>query len=381
MKKAIVFLLIALMLTAPATAVEKLEDEAITIGAPSAVLVEKSTGTVIYEKNAHEQRSPASVTKVMTLLLVVEAIDSGVISLDDMVTASAYACSMGGSQVWLKENEQMSVSDMLKCVAVVSANDCAVALAEHISGSEEAFVAQMNARALELGMTETNFTNCTGLLENNRHYTSAYDISLMSRELISHDMIKEYSTIWMDSVRDGASELVNTNRLVRFYDGTTGLKTGYTSTAGHCLAATAERGGVEYIAVIMNGSSSDERFESAKTLLNYAFANYSLVSLRPESALPPVYVELGIVNSVQPMLDGRDAVLLNKSAVSGLEYSLELPESVSAPIAQGEQLGRLVVSSGGEQLAEVPLVATNDVPRMGVWKIFTSLVWQLFGAN
>ncbi|MCD7769898.1 MAG: D-alanyl-D-alanine carboxypeptidase, partial [Oscillospiraceae bacterium] len=255
MKKLLAVILAAVLLTEPALAVEKLEGDDITISSPYAVLMESSTGQVIYEKESHEHCSPASVTKVMTMLLVVEAVEAGNISLDTVVTASANAASMGGSQIWLEQGEQMTVGEMLKCVAVVSANDCAVALAELVSGTEEAFVQRMNQRAAELGMEDTHFTNCTGLLDDDEHYTSAYDIALMSRALISHDMIKDYTTIWMDTIRDGEFGLSNTNKLIYYYDGATGLKTGFTSKAMYCLAATAERDGVEYIAVVLHADT------------------------------------------------------------------------------------------------------------------------------
>jgi D-alanyl-D-alanine carboxypeptidase (penicillin-binding protein 5/6) len=255
------------------------------ISAPSAILMEKETGRVIYEKNADERLEPASVTKVMTILLIVEAIETGKITLEDMVTTSAYAASMGGSQIYLEEGEQMSVRDMLKSVVVASANDCAVALAELISGSESVFVAKMNARAQELGMTNTTFTNCSGLLDDRTHMTTARDIGLMSRELIRHDIVKEFTKIWMDTVRNGEFGLSNTNKLIYYYKGATGLKTGFTSRSMYCLSATAERDGVEYIAVVLHCETSADRFESAKTLLSYAFANYALISVYPDSAL------------------------------------------------------------------------------------------------
>ncbi|HHU22191.1 MAG TPA: D-alanyl-D-alanine carboxypeptidase [Clostridiales bacterium] len=379
MKRTIAFLLFAALLCSPVLAIETLQEDAITIPVPSAVLMEKSTGELIYAKKPHEKLSPASITKIMTLLLVVEEIENGNLSLNDTVTASAYAAGMGGSQIWLEEGEQMSVEDMLKCVAISSANDCSVALAEHICGSEEAFVARMNQRAAELGMKNTHFTNCTGLLDNSSHYTSAYDVALMSRELIRHDIIKKYTTIWMDTVRNGEFGLTNTNRLVRFYEGTTGLKTGFTSKAMHCLAATAERDGVEYIAVVMHGATSTDRFESAKTLLNYAFANYALASLRAPEALPPVYVELGQVNSVQPVYDGKEAALVKKTELSNLEYSMELCESVRAPVTKGQSLGTLTVTMGGKPLAEVPIVAGDDVEKLSRWQIFRGLLDMMSG--
>ena len=347
----------------------------------SAVLMEKTTGTVIYEKCPTLRLAPASVTKVMTMLLVVEAIEGGVVQLDEVVTASAHARSMGGSQIWLEEGEQMSVSDMLKCVAVVSANDCAVALAEHLAGSEEAFVGRMNERAASLGCADTHFTNCTGLFDDDDHYTCARDLAVMSRELISHEMIKAYTTIWTDSVRGGEFGLSNTNKLIRYYAGATGLKTGYTSKAGHCLAATAERDGTEYIAVVMNGVNSAARFEAAKTLLNYAFASCARIELRPESAIAPVPVRLGMADAVQPVCDGPECVLLEKSKTAALHREIELLEYVEAPVKRGDVLGRLIVSASGCAVYEVPLVAADDVDRMGTFQIFSLLFRVFVGKN
>jgi D-alanyl-D-alanine carboxypeptidase (penicillin-binding protein 5/6) len=281
---------------------------------------------------------------------------------------------MGGSQIWLEEGEQLSVSDMIKCIAVVSANDCAVAMAEQLSGSESAFVQKMNERAAQLGCADTNFTNCTGLFEDPEHYTSAYDIALISRELILHDWIKDYTTIWMDTIRNGESELTNTNKLVYYYDGCTGLKTGWTTTAGYCLSATAKRNGVEYIAVIMHGESIESRNEDAKALLSYGFANYTLCPLRAGEALPPVRVDLGTADSVQPLYSGSDSILLEKADAKDISYSLDLMESTAAPVRSGDQLGTLTVYSGSDVLAEVSLVAGCDVPRLTTFGIFLRLL-------
>ncbi len=373
------FILTAILLTTPVLAVEPLAEDAITIHAPYAVLMEKSTGTVIYEKQSHEHCAPASVTKVMTMLLVVEAIESGVLTPDTVVTASETACSMGGSQIWLEPGEQMTVSEMLKCVSVVSANDCAVALAEQIAGSEEAFVQRMNQRAGELGMKDSHFTNCTGLYDDDDHYTSAYDIALMSRELIRHDMIKQYTTIWMDTIRGGEFGLSNTNRLIFGYEGATGLKTGFTSKAMYCLSATAERDGVEYIAVVLHGETSALRFEDARTLLNYGFANYSLASLRPGEALPPVPVTMGAADSVQPIFVGDEYILGEKGALSGLSYDIELAESVPAPVYQGQSLGHMTVKSGDKVLAEVDIAASESVERLSFWTVYGRLLGTLIG--
>lgn len=379
-KKAVIAVLIAAVLSAPAYAIETLTGDAITIPVPSAILMEKTSGQIIYEKNSHERLSPASVTKVMTLLLIFEEIDAGRLTEDDMITASAHACSMGGSQIWLEEGEQLRAGDMIKAVVVVSANDCAVALAEHIAGSEESFVARMNKRAEELGMIDTHYVDCTGLTDDENHYTSAYDIAIASRMLIKHDAIKKYTKIWMDTLRDGKSGLTNTNKLVRFYNGATGLKTGFTNKAMYCLSATAERDGTEYIAVIMHGATSDERFESAKTLLNYAFANYTVCSLRSPDAIPPLPVTLGVVNSVQPVYSGEEGMLVEKTTVSELRYDVQLPESVQAPVKKGDVLGEVVVYSGEKELARVQLTAANDVERLTLFKMFGRMLGMLFGS-
>ena len=379
MKRMLFTLLAALQLFGGAAAPETLRDDAIDIKAPSAVLMEKQSGEVIYEKNAHERMAPASVTKVMTMLLIVEAIENGDISLDDTVIASERAASFGGSCVFLEEGEKMSVHEMLKCISVVSANDCAVAMAEHLCGSEQSFVERMNARAEELGMKNTHFTNCTGLFDDREHYTSAYDIALMSRELIRHDLIKDYTTIWMDSIRNGEFGLSNTNKLVYYYEGCTGLKTGFTSLAMYCLSATAMRDGVEYIAVIMHAESVDSRNNDAKALLNYGFANYRLCPLRSDEVLPPVKVRLGKSDSVQPVYSGEETALIRKSGAADITYSVELPDSVAAPVEKGEKLGTLTVSLGGKIFREVPLVAENTVERAGLFGIFTDMALAYLG--
>ncbi len=353
-------------------------EDTLGISAPSAILMEKETGQVLYEKNAHERLSPASVTKVMTLLLIVEDIESGKLSLEDTVTASQRASTFGGSCVYLEEGEQMSVHEMLKCITVVSANDCAVAMAEHISGSEEIFVKRMNERAKELGLQDTHFTNCTGLFEDAEHYTSAYDIAVMSRELIRHDLIKDYSTIWIDSIRNGAFELNNTNKLVYWYPGCTGLKTGFTNSAMYCLSATAERDGVEYIAVIMHGASIEDRNSDAKKLLNYAFANYELVSLLPEEPLPALPVELGRDESVTLRVEGEGKALLPKSGGT-IEYAFDLPTAVAAPVHDGEKLGTLTATRDGEIVATLPLLADGAIAHIGFAGILGRLSRGLIG--
>ncbi len=351
------------------------------LSAPSAVLMDLATGTVLYETNSHERLAPASVTKVMTLLLIMEAVDSGKISWQDMVTASEAAAAKGGSQVYLKVGETMSVEEMVKSITVSSANDCACAMAEFIAGSEAGFVEKMNARAQELGMEDTHFVNCTGLDDEPsaaEHLTSAYDIALMSRELLLHHPdIKRFTTIWMDTVRNGAFGLANTNKLVRFYEGTTGLKTGYTSSAGHCLSASAQREGLELVAVVLHCSSSPDRFQSAKALLDYGFANYALVPVQEGEALAPVPVVLGEAGTVQPVASGEEQLLIDKSLRQSVTRTVELQPNVEAPVTQGQRLGTLTIQANGQVLAEVPLVAQEAVARL-TWKdLFANILRRI----
>ena len=348
------------------------------LSAPSAVLMDLATGTVLYETNSHERLAPASVTKVMTLLLIMEAVDSGKISWQDMVTASEAAAAKGGSQVYLKVGETMSVEEMVKSITVSSANDCACAMAEFIAGSEAGFVEKMNARAQELGMEDTHFVNCTGLDDEPsaaEHLTSAYDIALMSRELLLHHPdIKRFTTIWMDTVRNGAFGLANTNKLVRFYEGTTGLKTGYTSSAGHCLSASAQREGLELVAVVLHCSSSPDRFQSAKALLDYGFANYALVPVQEGEALAPVPVVLGEAGTVQPVASGEEQLLIDKSLRQSVTRTVELQPNVGT---QGQRLGTLTIQANGQVLAEVPLVAQEAVARL-TWKdLFANILRRI----
>ncbi len=367
-------------LTAPVRAADTVEAVAgaPAVEAPAVLLMEKETGTVLYEENAHDKREPASVTKIMTLLLVMEAIDSGRLSYDDTVTVSAHAASMGGSQTWMKENEQMSVRDMLKAVTVVSANDGSVALGEHLAGSEEAFVALMNQRAAELGMEDTCFVNCTGLPAAG-HLTSAYDIALMSRELIlNHPDIRQFTTIWMDTIRNGAFQLSNTNKLIRFYEGATGLKTGSTDAARYCLSATAERDGMELIAVVMGAETSDKRFETAKSLLNFGFSNYTLMDVYPSQALPPVDVLLGETSTVQPVLAKSSRILVDKADLDKVTTNLTLAENVEAPVEAGQKLGSMAVCVDGVEQETIDIVAERAVPRLTVGGIFSRFLGLLF---
>ena len=381
MKKMISLLLAAWLLALPCAALEVLEEDCFSLKCDAAVLMERESGTVIYAKNEDKRLSPASVTKVMTMLLVAEAVENGSIALTDTVTASANAAAMGGSQIWLEEGERMTVGEMLKCVAVVSANDCCVALAEHLCGSEAAFVARMNKRAEELGLKNTHFRNSTGLSGEGEHYSSAADIAVMSAELLRHDFIRDYTTLWMDEIRGGEFTLSNTNKLVRHYEGCTGLKTGFTDEAMFCLSASAEREGVEYIAVILHGDSSADRFAAARALLDYAFANYTLASLLPAEAIAPLKVEMGVRETVQPLCLGRDKFLVEKGKLAALEWSVELPESVKAPVEAGQVLGYVHVSAGGEELAVLPLQAETAVEKQGFGYIFRRLTTMLFGGE
>ena len=352
------------------------------VAAPSCLLMERSTGTVLYEKEADRQLAPASVTKIMTLLLVIEAIERGQLRWDGLVTVSAHAAGKGGSQVFLEENEQMTVRDMVKCVTVSSANDCAAALAEAVAGSESAFVEQMNRRAEELGMTGTHFANCTGLDDeagSDVHYTTARDIAVMSRELLSHPEIRQFTTIWMDTIRDGTFGLSNTNKLVRFYPDTTGLKTGYTSSAGYCMSASAEREGMELIAAVMHCGSSTDRFESAKALLEYGFSNFTLVDPAGEEEIPPTAVELGQEMWVQAVPMSAEPLLMERSAAGSIRREIQVQPSVAAPVEPGQTLGTLQIYSGESLLAEVPLTAQAGVERLGwteVTKRFLKILWM-----
>ena len=344
------------------------------VGGKSAYLIDVATGTTLGEFNAHERLAPASVTKVMTMLLIMEAVDSGKIGWEDIVTTSEAAAAKGGSQIYLKVGEQMTVRDMMKSIAVSSANDCACAMAEHLAGSEAAFVQQMNQRAQELGMADTHFVNCTGLddgEEAREHRTSAHDIALMSRELLkNHPDVRQFTTIWMDTVRQGAFGLSNTNKLIRFYPGATGLKTGFTSGAGYCLSASAQRDGMELVAVVMGADSSKTRFNACKQLLDYGFANFALV--QPDICdTPAVTVELGTAKTVSPQLGEDGTLLVEKSLRSTVTAQVELEETVAAPVSRGQRLGTLTYRSGEQILRQIPLVAQQEVPRLS-WK-------QMFG--
>ena len=333
----------------------------------SALLMDAATGTVLYENNAHEALAPASVTKVMTLLLIMEAIDSGRMGWEDTVTASEAAAAKGGSQVYLKVGETMTVSDMVKSIAVSSANDCACAMAEHLAGSEGAFVELMNKRAAELGMKDTHFVNCTGLDDDpaaKSHRTSAHDIAVMSRELlVNHPDIKNFTTIWMDTIRNGAFGLSKTNKMVRYYPGCTGLKTGFTSGAGYCLSASAQRDGMELIAVVMGSETSQERFSACKSMLDQGFANYALYSPNMQEGAS-VPVTLGQLDSVAAVPEKIPQILVDRGKLPDVSTEITLSPQADAPVVQGQHLGTLTVRAGEEILAEVNLIAETEVPRL-----------------
>ena len=373
MKKLIGALLAALCLLAllPLTA----DAVELPLTSRAALLMEKTTGQILFAQNEHEALEPASVTKIMTLLLTMDAIDSGALSYDDVVTVSANAAGMGGSQVFLAEGEKITVEDLLKSVCVSSGNDAAVALAEKVSGVTELFVEQMNNRAKGLGMDDTHFVNCTGLTAKG-HVTSAYDIALMSRELLTrHPDIRRFTTIWTDTIRGGAFGLANTNKLIRFYDGATGLKTGYTASAGYCISATAEREGMELIAVIMKGETADKRNTDAKALLNYGFSTYALVSAAPEEPLPALPVSMGQAEQVSLTLPEEGVTaLVEKGRVSALERRVDLPSSLTAPVAAGQTVGTLTLLDGETKVLTVPILAAEDVPRRSWSGLFAQLL-------
>ena len=348
------------------------------INAKSAVLMEISTGKVLYEQNPHERLAPASITKIMSLLLVMEAIDAGQFTVDTVVTASDYACSMGGSQIWLEPGETMTVHELLKAAAVASANDATVALAELVSGTETAFVAKMNERAGQLGMNDTTFVNASGL-DADGHLTSAYDIALASCELLQHDLIKNYSTIWMDSLRDGQSELVNTNKLVKFYEGATGLKTGTTSTAGHCLSASAAREGMEIVAVVLGCESSKDRFNSARQLLDYGFANWSRTEVDGMDAeQTPVKITKGSKDSVNVKSGMPLSLLVGKGQADKIEKQVTLPECLEAPVYENQQIGEIILTLEGEEVGRIPLTAAENVEKLDIFAALARLLSSLF---
>lgn len=344
--------------------------------ASSVILMEKSTGKVLYAENENEKCFPASVTKIMAILLVCEAIDSGKIKLSDNVTCTANAASKGGSQIWLEQGEVMTVEELLKATCVYSANDACTLLGEYISGSEQSFVNDMNKKAQQLGMTNTHFDNCTGLDDTtDTHLTTAYDIALMSRELIRHDFVKKYTTIWMDSLRDGETQLVNTNRLVRFYEGITGLKTGTTDKAGCCVSATAERNGMELIAVVMGSENSSDRFTSAQNLLDWGFANYEIAV--PEFDLEnidSISVLHGKNDNVKLEIPEISAVLINKGDADKISVNIELPENIIAPVEKGSVIGRISVNVADKNISSYDIKTAEMAEKITFFTAFYKLL-------
>lgn len=374
-KKLSLALIIAIIFTAiPVFSVEVNAVTEETITAPSAVLMETSSGKILFEKNPHEQRPCASITKVMTMLLVCEAIDNGKLSLDDTITASAHAASMGGSDIWLEEGETMSADDMIKATVVASANDAAVALAEHLCGSEEVFVEKMNEKASQLGMNDTVFKNCNGLDEDG-HITSAYDVAVMSRELMKHEMIFDYTSIWLDNLRDGKTQIVNTNKLLKTYKGITGLKTGTTNDAGCCMAASATRGYMSLVAVVLGCNSGKERFSDAAALLDYGFANFSVTQLKAPEDLPKtIKVENGMQGNIGIGCDVNASIVLDKNSSSKIVSKIDLPESIEAPVVSGQKLGTVTYSLDGNAVKSFEITALQDAEKISFASVFSVLL-------
>lgn len=376
MKRLISFLLCIVMIV-PLFVTSSAEGEMpVEVKARSAVLMDQTTGKVLMKMNEHEKLYPASVTKIMSMLLVMEAIDSNKIRLTDIVTTSPVAASKGGSQIWLKEGETMSVDELLRATAVYSANDACTALGEYVAGSDEAFVVMMNERAAQLGMKNTHFENCTGLDdETENHLTTAYDIALMSRELMKHELIKEYTTIWMDSLRDGKTELVNTNKLIRFYNGATGLKTGTTNKAGCCVSATATRDGTSLVAVVMGSENSSDRFEGAKAMLNWGFANYSSITPQIDKKLiTDVNIVMGEERKITPQIPPVMSVLIPKGRENDIVQNVELVAEVEAPVESNQTLGTVTVSLDGEVLGKYNLTSPHYVDRLSFKTVFCRLL-------
>jgi D-alanyl-D-alanine carboxypeptidase (penicillin-binding protein 5/6) len=351
------------------------EDDPLNINAKSAVLMDYNTKEILYEKNPQEKVYPASLTKIMTLILGMEALESGKISLNDEVRISAHAASMGGSQLWLEEGETQTVENLFKAITIRSANDAAVALAEYIAGSEEVFVKMMNEKAKELGMNNTNFMNASGLHHEN-HYTTAYDVALMSAELLKHEKIHDWLTVYMDEMlvgkkKDKVQSLVNTNRLIKEYEGTTGIKTGSTSQAGYCLSASAKRGNLHLIAIIMGSDTSKIRFEESKRLLDYGFANYDSVTIgRKGDSIGKVLVQKGTSQYLEAVLERDAYLLLPKGQSKEIAKEIVLPDYVNAPIKTGDVIGKLIIKIEGQEVDRVNLVAKNDVERATIKDMF-----------
>lgn len=376
MKKMICAAILGGMLLVQAAALPEMG----ALNAKSAALY-AANGQELFAYNADEQLQPASVTKIMTMLLTMEALERGEVTLDTMITGSEYACSMGGTQVWLEPGEQMSLNDMLKAIAVGSANDCAVAVAEHLAGTEAAFVERMNQRAAELGCTNTQFINANGLDGmGQKTMTSARDIALISCELLRHPKILEYTGIWMDSIRGGKFSLANTNKMLKSYPGLTGLKTGYISEAGFCISASAERDGLSLVAVVMAAPTKETRMADASALLNYGFANFTVYT-PPDDLLQPVPVQLGTADFVQPVLQNDQSIVVEKEKAAQLETHLELTDALQAPIAAGQQIGELTVTSGGETLLRIPVTAAEEVGAITIPALLREFLGKLAGGG
>ena len=361
------------------TSVTPTEEVNLNLESPSCILIEQTTGKILYEKNSHEQLRPASVTKVMSVLLIMEALDSGKISLTDKVPCSENASKMGGSQIWLDVREELTVDEMLKAICVVSANDCTVAMAEFLAGSTEAFVEKMNAKARELGMKDTCFKNCHGLDEDG-HVTSSYDISLMSRELLQkHPTITKYTTIWTDTLRDGKSELTNTNKLIRNYKGATGLKTGSTGLALYNLSASATKNDLSLIAVIMKAPSTKVRFAEAQKLLDYGFNNYSYIQFAKKgNRVKSVPVNKGVESLVEVNYEQDSGCLLPKGKERNVEEIVNIPEYVNSPIQGGDKIGEVRYMLDGEQIGYTNLIAANTVKKINLSNMFETVFFSWF---
>lgn len=375
MKKIVCVILCAVLLCSPAAALPEMGE----LTAKSAVLCDEN-GTILYEKNGDEPLQPASVTKIMTMLLVMEAVDSGQAAWEDLVTGSAYASSMGGTQIWLKEGEQLTLDEMMKAIAVGSANDCAVAVAEHLAGTETAFVERMNTRAAELGCTNTKFINANGLdAAGEKTLTSARDLALISCELLRHPDILKYTTIWMDTIRGGAFTLANTNKMLRRYNGLIGLKTGYISEAGFCISAAAEREEMRMIAVVMAAPTKDDRMADATKLLNYGFANFAAYKPDLTEWTQPIAVDMGKQDTVALRTEEIRQVVVEKEKIDGVTVDAVLPERLEAPVAAGEQVGTITVRNGSEVLCTIPVEAAESVERLEFSDVFIRLCRELLG--
>ncbi|MCI8641296.1 MAG: D-alanyl-D-alanine carboxypeptidase [Clostridia bacterium] len=352
-------------------------NNALNLESGSAILMEQSTGQILYSHNIHEQLRPASVTKIMSILLIMEQIDNGYLSYSDSVSCSETARSMGGSQIWLDPRETLTVDEMLKAICVVSANDCVVAMAEHIAGSEEAFVQMMNDKAKELGMNDTCFKNCHGIDEDG-HVTSSYDIALMSRELLDkHSDITKYTTIWMDSLRSGKSQLVNTNKLIRTYKGITGLKTGSTSLALYNLSASATRNDLSLIAVIMKAPSTKVRFSEAQKLLDYGFNKFSFKSFgNKDDVIQNVSVNKGVKSTVDAILESNAGTLIEKGKESQISQSIEINKNIEAPISKGDKIGQVTFTLDGQELSSVNLVASKDIDKINLFTMSKKVIYS-----